>query len=109
MYGAWLHSLNVHNQYLGLLINAGAVGLLVYLYTLYWGFRRAIKRKDIQLFAFIVIIAVVSFAEDILDVNKGIFFYAFFFSLLVLSKRNITAKYISSERQPTGELNEYIV
>ena len=109
MYGAWLHSLNVHNQYLGLLINTGAIGLLVYLYTLYWGFRRAIKRKDIQLFAFIVIIAVVSFAEDILDVNKGIFFYAFFFSLLVLSKRNITAKYISSERQPTGELNEYIV
>jgi len=109
MYAAWLHSLNVHNQYLGLLINTGAIGLLVYLYTLYWGFRRAIKKRDILLFAFIVLAAVVSFAEDILDVNKGIFFYAFFFSMLVLSKKNITGKYISTGRQPTAELNEYII
>jgi O-antigen ligase len=109
MYAAWLHSLNVHNQYLGLLINTGMFGLLVYLSTISWALRRAIKKRDILLFAFIILIAVVSCAEDILDVNKGIFFYAFFLSLLVLSKRNTTAKYISRERQPSAALNEYII
>jgi len=109
MYAAWLNSLNVHNQYLGLLINTGIVGLLVYLFTLGWGLRRAVEKNDIVLFAFIILIAAVSLAEDILDVNKGIFFYGFFFSFLVLSKRSVIGKYILTERQPGRELTEYIV
>ena len=109
MYAAWLNSLNVHNQYLGLLINTGMVGVLVYMFTLGWGLRRAVKKTDIVLFAFIVLIAVVSLAEDILDVNKGIFFYGYFFSFLVLSKTSVAGKYILTERQPGRELTEYIV
>ena len=40
-----------------------------------------------MLLSFMVLVTVVSFSEDLLDVNKGIFFYAFFFSFFILSKK----------------------
>jgi len=87
MYSAYLNSLNVHNQYLSFLINSGIAGLIIYISTLFWGSWLAIKRKDMLLFSFMILISVVSFSEDILDVNKGIFFYAFFFSFFVIRTR----------------------
>jgi len=91
MYSAYLAPLNVHNQFLSFLINSGIIGLLVYLGTLLWGFWLALKRKDLMLLTFMLLILSVSFSEDILDVNKGIFIYAFFFSFLVLSGKKLTA------------------
>jgi O-antigen ligase len=87
MYGPYLASLNAHNQYLSMAINSGAVGLIIYLATIAWGFFRAIKEKDVMLLSFLVLITVVSFSEDLLGVNKGIFIYAFFFPFLILSGR----------------------
>ena len=87
MYGPYLFSLNAHNQYLSFLINSGVIGLIIYLITLSWGLWQAIKNRDILLFSFIVLITVISFSEDLLDVNKGIFFYAFFFPFFYQSIR----------------------
>jgi O-antigen ligase len=87
MYNSYLISLNAHNQYLSFLLNSGVAGLLIYLFTLGWGLWQSVKSRDIYLFSFIVLIIVVSFSEDLLDVNKGIFFYAFFFSFLMRGKR----------------------
>jgi O-antigen ligase len=84
-YISYLLELNAHNQYLSLLINTGIVGLLLYLYVLYFGFEQAIKRRDFLLLSFMIIITVVSVSENILDVNKGILFYAFFYSFFLLS------------------------
>lgn len=103
MYSAYLNSLNAHNQYLGFLINSGIVGLLIYLSTLCWGFVLAYKSKDVLLFSFLILIAIVSFTEDIFYVNKGIFFYAFFFPFLVLSKTVIPVAYKLKRRQPAAE------
>ncbi|HUZ61635.1 MAG TPA: O-antigen ligase family protein [Hanamia sp.] len=91
-YISYLLRLNAHNQYLSFLLNTGIIGLLLYLYILYYGFSSAIKRKDFLQLSFMILIAVVSVSENILDVNKGIFFYSFFFSLFALSipKENIT-------------------
>ncbi len=86
MYSAYLDSLNAHNQYLSFLITSGIIGLFVYLGTLCWGFWLAAKAHDILLLSFMILVTIVSFAEDLLDVNKGIFFYAFFFSFLVWQK-----------------------
>ncbi len=87
MYGPYLASLNAHNQYLSEAINSGLIGLIIYLATITWGFFRAIKEKDIMLLSFLVLVTVVSFSEDLLGVNKGIFIYAFFFPFLILSGR----------------------
>lgn len=86
MYAAYLGSLNVHNQYLSFMINSGLIGLLVYLGTLGWGFWKALNDRNLLLASFLALVTIVSFSEDMLDVNKGIFFYAFFFSFLLNGK-----------------------
>lgn len=88
MYASYLASLNAHNQYLSFLINSGVLGLFVYLITLGWGMWKAIRYRDIYLFSFMILVIIVSMSEDLLDVNKGIFIYSFFFSFLVFSLEN---------------------
>lgn len=84
-YVSYLLELNAHNQYLSFLINTGIAGLLLYLYVLYFGFEQAVKRRDFLLLSFMIIITVVSISENILDVSKGVLFYAFFYSFFLLS------------------------
>jgi O-antigen ligase len=85
LYDSYVHKLNAHNQYLSFLLKTGIVGLIVFLITLYAGFVAAWRNRDFVFTSFMILITVVSFSENILDVNKGIFFYAFFFSFFVLS------------------------
>ena len=87
-YRSYLAGLNAHNQYISFLIKTGAIGLLAYLATLYFGFRKAFLRRDTLLLAFMAIIATVSFSENLLDVDKGIFFYSVFFSLFIFSNND---------------------
>jgi O-antigen ligase len=89
-YRSYLAGLNAHNQFISFFIKTGIIGLLVYLGTLYFGFRKAISGRDILLLAFMVIIATVSCSENFLDVDKGIFFYSVFFSLLIFSGKGKT-------------------
>ncbi|HCN82254.1 MAG TPA: hypothetical protein DIT07_01350 [Sphingobacteriaceae bacterium] len=86
LYHSYLHQLNAHNQYLSFILKFGITGLIVYLSTLFYGFRIALRRKDLLFFSFMILITIVSFSENILDVNKGIIFYSSFFSLFVFSK-----------------------
>ena len=85
-YSSFLNNLNVHNQYLSFMIKSGIIGLAVYLVTLVFGFRESIMKKDLLFFTFMLLLAIVSLSENFLDVDKGIFFYAFFFSFFVFSE-----------------------
>jgi O-antigen ligase len=85
LYNSFLAELNAHNQYLSVLLKTGAWGLFIFLATLSMGFRVAWRERDILFLSFMIIISIVGFSENILDVNKGIFFYACFFSLFMLS------------------------
>jgi O-antigen ligase len=80
LYDSYLNELNAHNQYISFLINGGVLALFIFLFTLIWGFRRAVHSKQLVFTSFLILLAIVSVSENILDVNKGIFFYAFFFS-----------------------------
>jgi O-antigen ligase len=84
MYISYLNELNSHNQYLSILIKMGIIGLAFYCYALYTGFARAIQQKDILFLSFMIIITIVFCSENFLDLNKGIFFYSFFFPLFLL-------------------------
>ncbi len=84
LYNSYLHQLNAHNQYLSILLKTGLWGLLIFLLTLIAGFTTAFRNRDILFFSFMIIISTVSMSENLLDVNKGIFFYAFFFSFFIL-------------------------
>jgi len=83
LYNSYIHQLNAHNEYLSLLFKFGLAGVLLYLFILYIGFKKAIKEKNIFFCSFLLLITFVSFSENILDVNKGIFFFSFFFSYFI--------------------------
>jgi O-antigen ligase len=76
---SYTYSLNAHNQFLSWWLKTGIFGMLVYITVLFLGFREAVRRKDLYLTAFLLIIVCISLSENILDVNKGIFFFSFFF------------------------------
>jgi O-antigen ligase len=91
MYNSYLNELNAHNEYLSILVKTGIIGISVLLYIFFAGFQTAIRGRDAVFCAFMVIIAVVSFSENTMDANKGIFFFAFFYSLFFLGGK--TEKY----------------
>src|SRR6185312_9888323 len=103
LYSSYLNNLNSHSEYLSFLIRSGILGLLVYLATLSYGFYISLVRKDLLLFTFMTLIATVSISENLLDVDKGIIFYAFFFSFFVFSGKR--PRGISSPVNGAGHTN----
>lgn len=84
LYISYLNEFNTHNQYLAALLKTGIAGLLLFLFTIFYGYSTAFKRRDLLFVSFMVMVSVVSLSENLLDLNKGIFFYGFFFSMLLL-------------------------
>lgn len=84
LYSSYLNEFNAHNQYLSFLIKTGFVGLLVFLGVLSYCTWVAIRSRQLFFVSFLLLIIIVSVGENILDVNKGIFFYGFFMSLFLL-------------------------
>ena len=87
LYISYVNEFNAHSQYLSILLRFGIIGLALFIYILYFGFVNAIRKKDIVFLSFLVIIAVVSVSENYLDMDRGIFFYSFFFSIFLLNGR----------------------
>jgi len=79
---SYTHELNAHNQVLSYLLNVGLPGGLLYLVVLAAGGVVAWRRRDVLSGSFLVIVVAVSFSENLLDTNKGIFFFSLFFCLL---------------------------
>ncbi|RYD92486.1 MAG: O-antigen ligase domain-containing protein [Sphingobacteriales bacterium] len=103
MYDSYLHSLNAHNQYLSLLIRHGLIGLACWVASLLLFARLAWRRRDGMLGAFLLLFACAGASENLLDVNKGIFFYAFFLALLSAGAKN-TAR-VEWRSNPKGSGN----
>jgi len=97
-YNSYLNKLNAHNEYLSFLVKSGIIGLLIYISTLAFGFRISFRQKDLLFFTFMLLIAIVSLSENLLDVDKGIFFYAFFFSFFIFSNESGRSNSVSSQK-----------
>ncbi len=85
LYSSYINKLNAHNQYLSFLLKTGVWGLAIYLLVLQYGFKIAIRKKDVVFISFMLMVAIVSISENVLDVDKGVFFYGFFFSFFLFS------------------------
>jgi O-antigen ligase len=83
LYTSFIHQFNTHSEYLSFLLKTGIIGFSLFIYTLYFGFARAWRTRDAYFFGFMILITIVCVSENVLDLNKGIFFYGFFFSLFV--------------------------
>jgi len=85
LYSSYIHGLNSHNEYLSFLLKSGIIGLVIYLLTLAYGFNNAVASKDVLFLTFMLLVAIVSLSENMLDVDKGTMFYGLFFSFFIFS------------------------
>ena len=86
LFTSFLNEFNSHSEYLSFLLKNGILGLLLFIYVLYTGFRISYRQKDMLFLSFMLLVSIVAVSENILDLNKGIFFYSFFFSLFLIRK-----------------------
>ena len=87
LYEPFLLKLNSHNQFIRWWITAGLLGVIVYGGLLCWGLYSAIRTRDLLWTACMVLILAVSFTENLLDVQQGLFFVAFCLSFFRFTKR----------------------
>lgn len=77
-----LVNFNSHNQYLGIMLLVGVPGLTVYLTSLLYPLYLSFSNRFFLFSAYIIILLICSLSENILETNKGIVFFAFFYSIL---------------------------
>lgn len=73
---------NTHNQFIALLLKNGIVGLVIFLGMLGYFFTLAIQSKNFLYLSFLMLLSIGLITENIVDANKGIFFFALFNTLL---------------------------
>lgn len=76
---------NVHNQYLSTSLSVGAIGLFTLLALLVLPLYSSIKNSDWLLFSFLVMISFSFLSENVLSTQKGVAFFSFFYSLLLVT------------------------
>jgi len=97
LYNSYLQEFNTHSEYLGLMMKSGIASLLLFLCILAYGLKTGWRRKDFALSGFLFLTAVVGVSENVLDLNKGIFFFSFFYPLLMWCE-----KYRSVRKNPVN-------
>lgn len=84
-----LNKFNSHNQYLGILLSVGLLGLCIFIYILYLFFKIAIKNKDINYIQFLLFFSTLFLTENILERHSGLitfYFMAIYFYYYNLKK-----------------------
>lgn len=76
---------NVHNQYLSSMMSGGVFVFTALVLMLATGIREAIKQRDIVILAFIILMLLTFLTENFLRLQKGVTFFSFFFTLLLLT------------------------
>lgn len=79
-------SKNLHNQYLQILYESGAFGLVVFFLGIYFIFKSSIIRVSNSFVLVFVFYLVFLITENILDRQHGIYFYSFIFPILFLQQ-----------------------
>lgn len=98
LYEPFLLHLNSHNQFIRWWITAGLFGVLVYAALLIWSLVSAIRARDLLWTTFAILILAVSFTENLLDVQQGLFFVAFFLSFFPFARRATPGSAFGSAR-----------
>ncbi len=76
--------LNAHNQYLQTTIALGIPGLIALLTIIAFGFKIAIKKKNILFLSFMILISINMFFESMLEQQAGVIFITLFFTLFCI-------------------------
>ena len=79
---SYLESFNAHNQYLSYLLKNGIIGLILFMAAMCYYLIIAIRARNFIYISFLTIMMIGFFTENILDANKGIYFFALFNTFL---------------------------
>ena len=77
---------NEHNQYLRYWLDSGVLSFLLFLFLIFFNFKRGFINKDYTLISLCILLATFSMTESCLIRQKGIIFFVFVFCLY--DKRN---------------------
>ncbi len=69
---------NTHNQYLGILLYVGAIGLFIFLFSLAFNIHLFYKNKDYLALSFLTLCMIAMMFENILDRQNGVILFALF-------------------------------
>lgn len=75
---------NSHNQFLGIILNVGYLGLAAFSLFLLFHLVRAIYRKNYLFIAVLLFYCIVMLSENILERENGVIFFAFFMNLFLM-------------------------
>jgi len=81
--------LRSHNQYLSIAVTFGVIGLLWFLFTLFYPAYKMKMYSDILYLSFFFIAVFSFFTEDTLETQAGVTFYAFLNSLFLFVRENV--------------------
>ncbi len=79
---SYTENFNAHNQYLSYLIKNGIIGFVIFVAAFGYFVFLALRARDFVYLAFLILLLFGFYTENILDANKGIFFFAFFNTFL---------------------------
>ena len=83
------NKLNCHNQYLQSAIAFGVIGLIIFLFSIFYPLREILQGRNYLYAGFLFIIVVNFLTESVLETQAGVVFYALFNSFLYFNHRNI--------------------
>lgn len=75
---------NSHNQFLGIILNVGYLGLAIFSLFLLFHLVRAIYKKNHVFIAVLLFYSIVMFSENILERENGVLFFSFFMNLFLM-------------------------
>lgn len=79
---AVVNNYDAHSQYLSFGIKTGITGLLLFILGIVYALYVAVRQKSFLYLSMTLLFAFTSITESVLESNKGIFFYAFFNTVL---------------------------
>src|SRR5690606_1950632 len=82
MFISYIEGFNIHNQYLSILIKHGIIGFLFFSFVFGYYVWVGVKSKNVVYLFFLGVLFLAFMTENILDSNKGIFYFAFFNTVL---------------------------
>ncbi|WP_228547282.1 O-antigen ligase family protein [Nonlabens antarcticus] len=83
---------NSHNQFLGIIIKVGFLGLLVFSLFLIYHMARAFDKRNYLLIAVTLFYCIVMFSENIMERENGILYFSFFVNFFIMINYNFPVK-----------------
>jgi O-antigen ligase len=90
---------NSHNQFLGIILNVGYLGLLFFALFLLYHLIRAFYKKNYLFIAILLFYCIVMFSENILERENGVLFFAFFINLFLMLDYNYNKQILKPVNQ----------